>query len=360
MKISDSIKVLSQKTEIVQFHCESNQMWINACFFFVFATLSLCTAFSIYASPKIRLSTCLDASKSEEIDKSVKTKNAPRHDIRTNSSSMVTIDPEEVKLQEILVEHQKNAPKLGWATDVRTLIENTHGFAVISTHSKSDPGYPGGSVVGFAPDADGQPVFTFSSLSPHAKDLLVDPRCSLTVAAKEFKSIADGRVNLMGKVHLVPSSERSLVRDIYLKRHPNALWVDFGDFNWFRMEVEKIRFIGGFGRIASVPPEDYRAAQPDPISAFGEQIAQHMNDDHSDATIAMIANQIPGLDVTEAIITSVDSLGMYVKVARTPRASDQSQKFKIRLPFTRPALDRKDVKNLIVEMSQAAKKPKSL
>jgi hypothetical protein len=45
---------------------------------------------------------------------------------------------------------------------------------------------------------------------------------------------------------------------------------------------------------------------------------------------------------------------MYVKVTRTPRASDQPQQFKLRLPFSRPAADRKDVKNLIVEMTKAA------
>ena len=68
----------------------------------------------------------------------------------------------------------------------------------------------------------------------------------------------------------------------------------------------------------------------------------------------MVAHAIPGLDVSEAVITSVDSLGMYVKCTRTPRASDQPQQFKIRLPFPRKIEDRKGVKEVIVEMSQAA------
>mmetsp|Transcript_24874 Transcript_24874/g.38465 ORF Transcript_24874/g.38465 Transcript_24874/m.38465 type:complete len:80 (+) Transcript_24874:141-380(+) len=42
-----------------------------------------------------------------------------------------------------------------------------------------------------------------------------------------------------------------------------------------------------------------------------------------------------------------------VKVTRTPRASDQPQHFKIRLPFPRPAAQ-KDVKKIILEMTQAA------
>jgi putative heme iron utilization protein len=103
-----------------------------------------------------------------------------------------------------------------------------------------------------------------------------------------------------------------------------------------------------------VTPEQYKNAKPDVISEFGGAIAQHMNEDHMEATIAMIANAIPGMVVEEAIITSVDSLGMYVKVKRTPRASDQPQEFKLRLPFPRKAEDRKDVKTLIVEMTQAA------
>merc|ERR1712161_164855 len=79
-------------------------------------------------------------------------------------------------------------------------------------------------------------------------------------------------------------------------------------------------------------------------AAFGMKIAQHMNDDHMSATMAIVEAQIPGLDVTEAVIISVDSLGMYVKVSRQPRASDQPQQFKIRVPFPRQAKDRKDVK----------------
>jgi hypothetical protein len=65
--------------------------------------------------------------------------------------------------------HQQEAPKLDWATDVRTLIQYNHGFAVMSTNSKSKEGYPGGSVVGFAVDDDGRPLFIFSGMSTHTQ-----------------------------------------------------------------------------------------------------------------------------------------------------------------------------------------------
>ena len=112
--------------------------------------------------------------------------------------------------------------------------------------------------------------------------------------------------------------------------------------------------MGGFARAGSVTPQEYKEASPDVVAEFGPAIAQHMNQDHSSSTIDMIAAAIPGLDVEEALITSVDSLGMFVKVTRTPRASNQPQQFKLRLPFPRRAVDRKDVRTLIVEMTQAA------
>jgi len=284
--------------------------------------------------------------------------NAPRHDVRSEGAT--EMDPEEVKLQEALAEHQQKAPKLGFPTDVRSLVQYNHGFAVMSTNSKANPGYPGGSVVGFAPDELGRPIFIFSGMSTHTQDLLADPRCSVTIASKEFKGAADGRVNLMGKVTLVPKDERDAVKAVYLAKHPGAFWVDFGDFNWFRMdEITDIRFVGGFARAGSVTPEEYANAQPDPVAGFGPAIAQHMNEDHMDSTIAMVAHAIPGLDVSEAVITSVDSLGMYVKCTRTPRASDQPQQFKIRIPFPRRIVERKDVKDVIVEMTRAAAKSAS-
>lgn len=33
----------------------------------------------------------------------------------------------------------------------------------------SNPGFPGGSVVGFAPDEDGRPLFVFSGMSSHTQ-----------------------------------------------------------------------------------------------------------------------------------------------------------------------------------------------
>lgn len=232
----------------------------------------------------------------------------------------------------------------------------------------SNPGYPGGSVVGFAPDEQGRPIFIFSGMSSHTQDLLADPRCSVTIAAKEFKGAADGRVNLMGTCERLKDEEEiAKAKEIYKAKHPGAFWTEFGDFFVYRQEVEFVRFVGGFARAGTVSAKEYKEAKPDPIMAFGGHIAQHMNEDHMDSTIAMVKHYIPSLAgpenyVQAAEITSVDSLGMYVKITRDPDNEDQlpgqPKQFKLRLPFPRPVTERKDVKNVIVEMTQASMESK--
>ena len=146
---------------------------------------------------------------------------APRHDV--GKSAREPLPPALQKQMEAYQEHQQAAPKLGFPTDVRTLVQYNHGFAVLSTHSKSDPDYPGGSVVGFAPDEQGRPLFIFSGMSTHTQDILANPHCSLTVAAKDFKGAADGRVNLMGRCELIKdAAERDRAKEIYKQKHPGA------------------------------------------------------------------------------------------------------------------------------------------
>lgn len=56
--------------------------------------------------------------------------NAPRHDVRSDGAAK-EMDPEEMKIQAALAEHQQQAPKLGFDVDVRSLVQYNHGFAVM-------------------------------------------------------------------------------------------------------------------------------------------------------------------------------------------------------------------------------------
>eukprot|EP00887_Chlorella_sp_A99_P000171 scaffold13.g171.t1 len=281
------------------------------------------------------------------------------------SSSVVA---EESQDPEILAyqRHQATAARLSLAEEARTLVEGAK-FGVLSTLASTGElaGFPSGSAVEFAADASGR----------------------FTVLAEGFRGISDARVNLIGRAAPVGEAEQAAVREAYLAKHPNSFWVDFGDFRrglgagegrrgwrgqashsgggrgagvrgqgaadpsetggqrrvagsrggrgrkggWWRLdEVLQARVVGGFARAGKVAGDEYAAAQPDPIAPFSAPVAGHMN------------------AVDSATILSIDRLGMNVSCTR------QGQDFKARLPFPRPATDRKSVKDLIVEMTQAA------
>ena len=140
---------------------------------------------------------------------------------------------------------------------------------VISTISSNAPeGFPNGSVVGYAAQTEnGLPIFAFSTLSSHTGDIIADPRCSLTVTSPNFKGAADGRVTLTGKVTRVPEDRLTKVKESYKEKHPNAFWIDFGDFSLFEMtELVHIRLVGGFARAGNIKPEEYLAAEADPVA----------------------------------------------------------------------------------------------
>ena len=115
----------------------------------------------------------------------------------------------------------------------------------------------------------------------HTQNLLGDPRASLLVTPPESRSdpLGAARVTLMGSATKVPSGEVSQVRELYLARHANAsYWVDFDDFGFFRLALEDIYFVGGFGSMGWVTPKDYAAAAVDPLADQASSLIHEMNE----------------------------------------------------------------------------------
>ena len=270
------------------------------------------------------------------------------HDVKSDSAvSEDNMDPEIVAFQE----HQATAAKLSFADECRTLVDLGR-YGVVSTFSREHGGeYPTGSIVGFASDDQGRPIFALSSMSGHTGDLKANGKCSLTVTAPGFTGAADARVTITGTVEpIAEEDDAKAAREAYLAKHPDAFWVDFGDFSWHRMDgILGARLVGGFARAGGVDGDEYAAGKPDPVAGFSAPIASHMNADHEDSLLVMVKHYV-GLTVEKAAIASLDALGMNLKVTR------DGQSFKIRLPFETPANDRKAVKEVLVGMTKAAAK----
>mmetsp|Transcript_14994 Transcript_14994/g.28370 ORF Transcript_14994/g.28370 Transcript_14994/m.28370 type:complete len:376 (-) Transcript_14994:110-1237(-) len=260
-------------------------------------------------------------------------------------------EPTEKELR--VMEYQKNAAKLSFAEEAKSLVQYGTGYGVISTVSPE--GFPGGAVVMYAPDEEGLPVFSFSTMSSHTQDLLKNNKASLTVTAMEFKGAADARVNMVGEIEKVTDEEQAKkFKAAFLQKHPSAFWVEFGDFIMFRMStVKQLRFVGGFARAATIPAADYMGASPDPVMEFADKIAGHMNDDHQEATKIIIKSEM-GLDCETALIKSVDRLGMSVFVTVKQEDGTVSTPFKLRVSFPEEAPDRVAVRNMLKRMTNEA------
>src|SRR3984957_10421210 len=176
-------------------------------------------------------------------------------------------------------QHASTGPKLPQlpepthAERVRTLMSLT-STATLSTVSRKHTGFPFGSLMPFALDAAGRPIFLISSMAMHTQNLKNDPRCSLFVAqaAMDGDPLGAARATLVGNAAPVPETDIALVRETYLARHENSrYWVDFNDFSFFRLQAIDLYYVGGFGVMGWVEAADYELAAPArlPASAPG-------------------------------------------------------------------------------------------
>ncbi|CAN1124926.1 Glutamyl-tRNA reductase-binding protein, chloroplastic [Linum perenne] len=278
--------------------------------------------------------------------------------VQPQSSSLPQVDQvvaaEEIGGEEnilmLIKTHQEKAARLPPVEEIRTVLSHSVR-GMLSTFSQKYDGYPSGSMLDFASDVDGSILLAVSSLSVHSKDLSANPKCSLLVA-REPEDRNDLVITVHGDAIPVSKQDTAAARTAYLVKHPNAFWVDFGDFLFLRIEPKVVRYVSGVAtallQSGEFNKDEFKAAKVDPISQFAKPIASHMNRDHGEDT-KLIVEHSTSIPVDSAHMLDVDSLGFNVK------AVYQGKTYKLRIPFPRRAEDRKDVKTLIVEMLQAGR-----
>jgi hypothetical protein len=246
-------------------------------------------------------------------------------------------------------------PEPSFAERVRTLL-SVASTATLSTLSRSHAGFPFGSLMPFALDNAGRPLFLISSMAVHTQNLGSDPRCSLFVAQEnaEGDPLGAARTTLLGSCETVPSEDVAIVREIYLSRHSNSrYWADFSDFSFFRLAPVDIYYVGGFGVMGWVDAAAYGAARPDPLAAAAPGIMAHMNADHVDSMI-LLAEACAQLKATEAAMTSVDRLGFWLRLKTTEGMKGA------RISFLREVSTAQEARQVLVEMVRQARERGSI
>ena len=180
-------------------------------------------------------------------------------------------------------------------------------------------GYPYGSVVSYAVDDAGAPLLLISELAEHTLNARGDDRVSMLVAAaapRDGDPLGSARLTVLGRLRR--ADDQSAPRAPYLERHPYAAaYVDFSDFSFWRLAVEKCRFVGGFGHMSWVTAESYRSAAVDPLAGDAAGIISHMNEDHADANLQYVSALAGLADANAATMVGIDRYGMTLR-AQTP------------------------------------------
>jgi len=247
--------------------------------------------------------------------------------------------------------NQPTVAEPSFAERARTLVYRGR-IGSLSTLSRKQPGFPFGSVMPYAPDSHGHPIFLISTMAMHTQNLQANPHASLLVTQPDASGdpLGASRVTLLGDVLPVPEVGVAEARTLYLARYDNSkYWVDFEDFSFYRMVMVDVYFVGGFGVMGWVSDAEYERGQPDPLADAATEIIQHMNSDHGDALI-LLALAFAGVESQEAAMTSVDRLGFHV------RLKTQDGTRGARIAFLREVGSPAEARNVLMNMVAQARR----
>ncbi len=139
-------------------------------------------------------------------------------------------------------------------------------FGTLATHERRPEGFPYPSILPFALDARHRPTILVSGLAEHTRNLLADPRAGFLVAHAPDGDVLNGaRVTLLGRFEPVDAAHAPQRR--YLRYHPDARrYLALGDFGFWTLAPERMRYIGGFGSMGWLDGDEL-----DPLVPIGDE-----------------------------------------------------------------------------------------
>lgn len=211
-------------------------------------------------------------------------------------------------------------------------------------------GHPLASRVAVATDLDGTPIILTSALSGHTAALHANPSCSLLVGEPgKGDPLAHPRISLFCSAIRVEkdSDAHRRLRLRYLARHPKAeLYVDFGDFAFFRLEMLRASLNGGFGKAFELERQDLetKVDELNHWASMEEGAVSHMNEDHRDA-VKLYAERLLKGEEANWRIACLDPEGLDLV------AGDRC----LRLWFAAPLNDPQDLRPTLVALALQAR-----
>jgi len=159
-------------------------------------------------------------------------------------------------------------------------------------------------------------------------------------------------VTLAGRAFVPDGWEEDAARAAHVAAVPQAAQLaGFGDFSLWILRVDRVRWVGGYGRMQSAEADAYAAAEPDPVEPVATRARDHLNDDHADALLAMARALAGYTDATSARCDGLDRYGVNLRV-QTPRGEAPA-----RVGFGEPVARAADLRAATVTLARRARRP---
>ncbi len=157
--------------------------------------------------------------------------------------------------------------------EVRQLLQsNTLGL--LSTYAAEESedkaaGFPFGSMVRFVIAEDyeykGQPILMLSRIAEHSKHIAQQNKVSLLVSADAEDDVQQtARLTLLGEMHKLDADDPAIQQDgeIYFQQFPETRdYFQLLDFDFYRLNITKGRYIGGFARAHWLKAEAFNSIE---------------------------------------------------------------------------------------------------
>ena len=220
-------------------------------------------------------------------------------------------------------------------------------YGVLSTISISVPDYPFGSLVRYCIDDNGNYILLLAKLAEHTQNFMKNDKVSLTIVEDEATNIQDGgRLTILGR--MTNCNEDPEILELYRRFFPDIFkygdLASHGFLEFFRLNVEKIRYISGFGGACWIAKEDFLIKQIFSKEQI-DSIIEHMNEplDNRKAAMRKYCN-IQSTDDSVKML-HVDQEGTWFR--------KEAQTQVIYVPLTREIIDTETLRTVMIEMAKA-------
>ena len=182
---------------------------------------------------------------------------------------------------------------------------------VLSTVSKKYEGYPFGSFVTFISGADRSIIFYASDIAQHTINLKNNSKACITLFnLSEGDKQDSARLSLLGDVKKIDKDIEETSRQFIEFFPESSQYSNMHDFNFYKLNISQVRWIGGFGKIAWLDSTNWNPIKPKWLKQEHSMI-KHMNEDHSNSIVSTLNAKL-GVKDKHAIMLRLTMDGYYV------------------------------------------------